>query len=57
MSGSDTGRREPPDRPTAEDVRREHLAEVSVPRQWAYLAGVIGGGLVAMILFIALLGA
>jgi hypothetical protein len=40
----------------AEQVRAEHLAEVRESRQWAILAGVLGGGLVAMAALIALLG-
>ncbi len=40
----------------AEQVRAEHLAEVDVGRQWAILAGVLGGGTLAMVLLIALLG-
>jgi hypothetical protein len=41
---------------TGEAVREEHLAEVRVPLQWAYLFGVIGGGFLAMVILIALLG-
>lgn len=41
----------------AEQVRAEHLAEVNIGRQWAILAGVLGGGTLAMVLLIALLGA
>jgi hypothetical protein len=40
-----------------EDVRLEHLGQVSARHHWLYLAGVLGGGLVLMILFIAALGA
>lgn len=39
-----------------DQVRAEHLAEVNQPRQWAYLAGVIVGGLVVMLALIAALG-
>ena len=39
-----------------DQVRAEHLADVDVPVQWMYLATVLLGGTVAMILFIALLG-
>jgi TRAP-type C4-dicarboxylate transport system permease small subunit len=42
---------------TVEQVEREHLAEVHQPAHWAYLAGVIGFGLVVMLLLIALLDA
>jgi hypothetical protein len=42
---------------TVEQVAREHLAEVHQPAQWAYIAGVIGLGLLAMLLLIALLDA
>jgi hypothetical protein len=41
---------------TVEEVEREHLDEVHRGAQWAYLAGVIGLGLVAMLVLIALLG-
>jgi hypothetical protein len=40
-----------------DQVRTEHLAEVDQRVQWAYLVTVLVGGTVAMILFIALLGA
>lgn len=40
-----------------ERVRAEHLAEVSEARQWTILAGVLGGGTLAMLALIALLGA
>jgi hypothetical protein len=39
-----------------ERVREEHLKEVSPAAHWAYLVGVIGGGLVAMLALIAWLG-
>ena len=42
---------------TEDDVREEHLAEVNQSAQWLYLFGVVGGGLVLMVAFIALLGA
>jgi hypothetical protein len=42
---------------TVEQVEREHLAEVHQPVQWAYLAGVIGLGLLAMLLLVAVLDA
>ena len=40
----------------AEKVRDEHLAEVHQPLHWAYLAAVMGGGLLAMLVMIAVLG-
>ena len=40
-----------------EKVREEHLAEVHPAAHWAYLAGVVGGGLIAMLALIAWLGA
>ena len=40
-----------------EQVRAEHLAEVDERVQWTYLVGVLGGGTILMILFIAVLGA
>jgi hypothetical protein len=42
---------------TEDQVREEHLAAVDQPRQWAYLLGVLGVGLVLMIALIALLDA
>jgi hypothetical protein len=42
---------------TVEHVEREHLTDVHQPAHWAYLAGVIGFGLVVMLLLIALLDA
>ena len=42
---------------TVEQVEREHLAEVHVWAQWAYLAAVIGLGLLAMLLLVAVLDA
>jgi hypothetical protein len=38
-------------------VRNEHLREVNLPAHWAYLFGVLIGGLLLMVLLIALLGA
>jgi len=40
-----------------DQVRREQLADVNVPAQWGYLAGVLVGGTVLMLLLIAALGA
>jgi hypothetical protein len=42
---------------TVEQVAREHLAEVNRAAHWAYVAGVIGLGILAMLLLIALLDA
>lgn len=42
---------------TAAQVRREHLADVRPRLQWLYLAGLLIGALVAMLAFIAWLGA
>ena len=39
-----------------DQVRAEHLEEVDERLHWAYLAVILVGGTVAMILFIALLG-
>lgn len=41
---------------TEDEVRAEHLQAVNEPAQWAYMIAVIGGGLVAMLLLIAILG-
>jgi hypothetical protein len=38
-------------------VRNEHLREVNPPAHWAYLFGVLIGGLLLMVLLMALLGA
>jgi hypothetical protein len=38
-------------------VRREHLKEVQEPAHWAYLGGVLAGGLVLMLLLIGVLDA
>ena len=40
-----------------DQVRTEHLAEVSPAAQWAYLFGVLLGGILLMIALIAMLGA
>jgi hypothetical protein len=40
-----------------DDVREEHLKAVNVPAEWAYFFGVVIGGFILMVLFIALLGA
>jgi hypothetical protein len=42
---------------TERDVQKEHLREVSPGTHWAYLFGVLAGGLVLMLLLMALLGA
>jgi hypothetical protein len=39
-----------------ERVREEHLDEVNPAAHWAYLLGVVGGGLIAMLALIAWLG-
>jgi len=41
----------------AEDVRREQEADVKKPLQWAYLAAVLFGGALLMLVLISLLGA
>ena len=41
----------------ADRVREEHLAEVRISHQWAYLAGVLAFGLLAMLVVLALLDA
>ena len=41
---------------TEEDVRREHQQSAQPGPHWAYLFGVLGLGLVAMLAFIAWLG-
>jgi hypothetical protein len=48
---------EKPDERTisAEVIRAEHLAEVRVGVQWAYLVGVLGIGTLAMLFLIAIL--
>ena len=40
----------------AEQVRREHEEEVRRPIVWAYLAFVLGGGMIVMLGLIAALG-
>jgi hypothetical protein len=40
-----------------DDIRAEHLREVSVPLHWAYLFGLLGGSFVLMLLLIAALDA
>ena len=42
---------------TEQDVEEEHLKGVRIRHHWAYLVGVIGGGLILMILFMVLLDA
>ena len=37
------------------DVRGEHMSEVNVPAQWAYLLAVLIGGTILMIVLIALM--
>ena len=37
-------------------VRNEHLREISQPAHWAYLFGVLIGGLALMVLLMAMLG-
>lgn len=39
-----------------DEVRNEHLAEVNVAAHWAYLAAVILGAAVLMVVLIAYLG-
>ena len=41
---------------TEDQIREEHLREVPVRVHWSYLFGVIGGGIVLMLAFIAALG-
>ncbi len=41
---------------TEEDVRKEHLKEVSTAVHWTYLLAVLGGGLLVMLVVIAILG-
>ncbi len=45
------------DKMTEDKVRTETMRQVNPGAHWAYLAAVLGGGIVLMILFIALLGA
>jgi hypothetical protein len=39
-----------------ERVHEEHLREVNPAAHWAYLFGVVGGGLIAMLALIGWLG-
>jgi len=41
---------------TEEDIRKEHLAQVHEPAQWAYLVGVLLGGTLLMLGLIAFMG-
>ncbi len=41
---------------TENKVRTERLREVNQPAHWAYLSGVLLGGLLLMLLLIALMG-
>lgn len=41
---------------TEEDVRKEHEREAKPGPHWAYLFGVLGGGLVVMLALIGFLG-
>ncbi len=41
---------------TETKVRNEHLREISQPAHWAYLFGVLIGGLALMLLLMAVLG-
>ena len=41
----------------ADRVREEHLAQVRISHQWAYLAGVLAFGLLVMLVVLALLDA
>ena len=40
---------------TEDDIREEHLRAVNVPAHWAYLFGVLGGGLLLMVLLLVAL--
>jgi hypothetical protein len=42
---------------TPEDVEQEHLASIHVGSHWAYVAAVLGGSTLGMLVLIALLGA
>ena len=44
------------DQLTEEDVRKEHQSAVKVAPHWAYLFGVLLGGVVLMVLLIGFLG-
>jgi hypothetical protein len=39
-----------------EDIRQEHQRAINPSAHWAYLVGVLGGGLVLMLALIAFLG-
>ena len=39
-----------------QEVWDEHLSDVNVPAHWAYALGVMAGGFVLMVAFMALLG-
>ena len=39
-----------------DDVRKEHLKEVNTAAHWTYLSAVLGGGLLVMLMVIAILG-
>jgi hypothetical protein len=39
-----------------DDVRNEHLKEVNPAAHWTYLFAVLGGGLIVMLVVIAILG-
>jgi hypothetical protein len=41
---------------TEDDVRAEHQQSAKPTAHWAYLFGVLGGGLVVMLALIAVLG-
>ena len=41
---------------TEDDVREEHRQDVNVPAHYAYMFGVLGFGLVAMLVLMVLLG-
>jgi hypothetical protein len=41
---------------TEDDVRAEHHTSARPAAHWAYLFGVLGGGLVVMLALIAILG-
>ena len=41
---------------TAATVRHEHVQEINQPAHWAYLFGVLIGGLALMVLLMAMLG-
>ncbi len=42
---------------TEDDVRKEHLASVRPGPHWAYLIAILGGGVLLMLLLIAVMGA